>query len=103
MELIAAGVRGIPGVSARLQYPQANGREVPSTIVKIDAAVAGTDAHSVINALQEGEPPVCVFEKCASIGEIVFLPEALRSGEAEIIARLLREILEARVDRSATR
>jgi L-seryl-tRNA(Ser) seleniumtransferase len=96
MESIAAGVRGIPGVSARLQYPQANGREVPSAIMKIDAAVAGTDAHAVINALQEGEPPVCVFEKCASTGEIVFFPEALRSGEAEIIARLLRETLEAR-------
>ena len=95
MELIAAGVRGIPGVSARLQYPQANGREVPSAIVKIDAAVAGTDAHAVINALQEGEPPVCVFEKFASTGEIVFFPEALRSGEAGIVARLLREILEA--------
>jgi L-seryl-tRNA(Ser) seleniumtransferase len=95
MGVIAAGVRGIPGVSARLQYPQANGREVPSAIVKIDAAVAGTDAHAVINALQEGEPPVCVFEKLASTGEIVFFPEALRSGEAEIVARLLREILEA--------
>jgi len=103
MELIAAGVRGIPGVSARLQYPQANGREVPSAIVKIDAAVAGTDAHAVINALQEGEPPVCVFEKFASTGEIVFFPEALRSGEAEIVARLLRKILEARADRAANR
>lgn len=94
MECIAAGISDIPGVIARLQYPQPNGREVPSAIVKIDAAVAGIDAHAVINALQEGDPPICVFEKFAGSGEIVFFPEALRSGEAAIVARRLRAVLE---------
>jgi hypothetical protein len=50
------------------------------------------DAHAAINALQSGEPPICVFEKLAGAGEIVVYPEALRSGEAAVIARRLREI-----------
>ena len=94
IECIAAGVRDLPGVSARLQYPQPNGREVPSAVIRIDAAVAGTNAHAVINALQSGDPPICVFEKLAGSGEIVVFPEALRPGDAAIIARRLREVLE---------
>ena len=93
MECIAAGVRDVPGVSVRLQYPQANGREVPSAIIRIDAAVAATNAQAVINALQSGDPPICVFEKLAASGEIVLFPEALRPGDAAIIARRLRAIL----------
>lgn len=94
MECVVAGVRDIPGVSAHLQYPQPNGREVPGAIVKIDAPLAGTNAHAVINALQAGDPPICVFEKFAASGEIVVFPEALRPGEAATIARRLRAVLE---------
>jgi len=94
MECVAAGVRDLPGVSARLQYPQHNGREVPSAVIRIDAAVANTNAHAVINALQSGDPPICVFEKLAGSGEIVVFPEALRHGDAAIIARRLRKVLE---------
>jgi D-glucosaminate-6-phosphate ammonia-lyase len=92
MECIVAELSGMPGVVARIQYPQPSGKEVPSAIIDIDAPV-GTDAHAVINALQEGDPPICVFEKYAGRGEIVIYPEALRSGEAAIIARRLRELL----------
>ncbi|MFN7996507.1 MAG: aminotransferase class V-fold PLP-dependent enzyme [Bryobacteraceae bacterium] len=93
IECVLSALHGIPGVSARLLYPQRNGREVPSAIIKVDPAAAGIDAHNVINALQSGEPPVCVFEKLADAGEIVVYPEALRPGEAAIIGRRLREIL----------
>jgi hypothetical protein len=95
MECIIAGVRDTPGVSARLQYPQPNGREVPGAIINIDASVTGIDAHAVINALQAGDPPICVFEKFAAAGEIVVFPEALQPGEAATIARRLQTILES--------
>jgi L-seryl-tRNA(Ser) seleniumtransferase len=94
MECVASGVRGIPGVSSRVVYPQPNGREVPSASVIIDASVAGVSANDAINELQAGDPPICVFEKHADSGEIVILPEALRSGEAAIIAQRLRQALE---------
>jgi len=95
MQCVASALSGIPGVSARIVYPQPNGREVPSAVITVDAARAGTNAHAAINALQSGEPPICVFEKFAGVGEIVVYPEALRPGEAAVIARRLREILRA--------
>ena len=82
LEYIVSSVLNMPGVVARIQFPQPNGREVPSAIIHIDAAVVAADAHAVINALQEGDPPICVFEKHAGSGEIVIFPEALRPGEA---------------------
>jgi len=95
LECIAAGIKGIPGLSARLVYPQPSGKEVPGLTVSVDEVAAGMDANAVINALQKGEPPICVFEKLADAGDIVFFPEALRPGEAIVIARRLRAVLES--------
>ena len=78
----------------RIVYPQPSGKEVPGLTVSVDAAAAGMDANAVINELQTGEPPICVFEKLADAGEIIFFPEALRPGEATVIARRLRAVLE---------
>jgi D-glucosaminate-6-phosphate ammonia-lyase len=96
LECIAGGIKGMPGVKARLVYPQPSAKEVPGLTVSIDAAAAGMDANSVINELQTGDPPICVFEKLADAGEIIFFPEALRPGEATVIARRLRAVLEGR-------
>jgi L-seryl-tRNA(Ser) seleniumtransferase len=93
VECIVSSLRGMPGITSCIQYPQPNGREVPSAVIHINASIVAGDAHSVINALQEGDPPICVFEKNAGSGEIVIFPEALRRGEASIIARRLREVL----------
>jgi len=100
LQCIAKGIDGLPGLSARIVYPQPSGKEVPGLIVSVAAAVAGMDANAVINALQTGEPPICVFEKSADAGEIVFFPEALRPGEAAVIARRLRAVMES-TDRAA--
>lgn len=93
MECVVSGVMGLPGVSARVMYPQPDGRLVPHAAITLDPAAAGRDAVSVIHALQDGEPPICVFEKLAASGTIVVMPEALRPGDAACIARRLAEIL----------
>jgi len=93
MQCIAGAARDLPGVSATVVYPQTNGRDVPSAVITVDPTACGIDAHGVINRLQEGDPPICVFEKFASEGQIVVFPEALRPSEAAIISRRLREIL----------
>jgi len=103
LECIAAGIKGIPGLSARLVYPQPSGKEVPGLTVSVDGAAAGMDANAVINALQKGEPPICVFEKLADAGDIVFFPEALRPGEAIVIARRLRAVLESADEATASK
>jgi L-seryl-tRNA(Ser) seleniumtransferase len=110
LDCIAAEITGVPGLSVRRAYPQPSGKQVPSLSVIVDRVAAGIDANAVVNALQAGEPPVCVFEKYAEAGEIVFFPEALRSGEAAVVGRRLRAILEianraaiASVDPASTR
>jgi L-seryl-tRNA(Ser) seleniumtransferase len=95
MRSIASTLDGLRGVDSQIVYPQPNGREVPSIVIAIDHSLTGLNAISVINRLQSGEPRICVFEKFARAGKIVVYPEALRNGEAEIIGRRLREILEA--------
>jgi D-glucosaminate-6-phosphate ammonia-lyase len=93
MECIAAAVNA-PGVKASVRFPQANGRAIPHAVVSIDEAQAGISANGVINALQEGEPRIFAFEHLGGEGTVVFMPEGLGPGEAAVVARRLREILE---------
>jgi D-glucosaminate-6-phosphate ammonia-lyase len=89
MQTIADAVNGLPGIAAHVQFPQPSGKAVPHAVVRMQGSAA-----DVVNALQEGEPRIYVFEHGADQGVIRFMPEALREGEAEIIARRLREVLE---------
>ena len=50
------------------------------------------NACKVINRLQEGTPPICVFEKLAASGTVVIMPEALQPGDARVIASSLKSI-----------
>ena len=93
MECIAAAA-SVPGSTARVRFPQEDGRTVPHAVVTIDESRTGISANVVINALQDGDPPIFVFERLGDDGTIVFMPEALKDGEAQIVARRLKEILE---------
>jgi D-glucosaminate-6-phosphate ammonia-lyase len=97
MARIVSAVAGLPGVGAFVRFPQANGRQSPHAVVSIDRTICGMDANAVVNALQDGEPRIFVFEQSADTGTVVFMPEGLRLGEAEIVGRRLREILTAKV------
>jgi D-glucosaminate-6-phosphate ammonia-lyase len=97
MGTIAAGLDGIPGVTASVVFPQENGRPVPNVHVTIEPDAAGTTAWEVINTLQEGIPAICVFEKLALSGTIVLMPEALQAGDAAVIAGRLRQLLISKV------
>ena len=92
MARIVSAVAGLPGVETFVRFPQANGRRSPHAVVSIEET-AGMNANAVINALQCGEPRIFVFEHSADAGKIVFMPEGLRPGEAEIVGRRLHEIL----------
>jgi D-glucosaminate-6-phosphate ammonia-lyase len=94
MESIASALEGIPGVQAGVVFPQANGRPVPNVHIRIDPATTKIDACEVTNKLQEGIPPICVFEKLAASGTVVIMPEALQPGDASVIANCLKAIFE---------
>jgi L-seryl-tRNA(Ser) seleniumtransferase len=93
MNLVASQLQGISGVSANVVFPQANGRPVPIVHIQIDPNVTEVDACGVINRLQEGTPPICVFERLANSGAVVIMPEALQPGDAGIIACRLKELV----------
>jgi len=96
METVISEIRTLAGVTTRVVYPQPNGRDVPHAWITIEPKLAGMNANAVIRALQEGDPPICVFERLADSGTIVIMPEALSAGEAQIVARRLKQILTSR-------
>ncbi len=93
MECIAAAAKS-PGIRSFVRFPQETGRTVPHAVVSIDPVGAGTTANAVIRALQEGEPRIFCFEHLGDEGTIVFMPEGLNPGDAEVIAGRLKQILE---------
>jgi seryl-tRNA(Sec) selenium transferase len=96
VETIVSSVAGIAGVAARVRFPQPSGRTVPHAVVSVNQAEAGLHANDVINALQDGDPSIVVFEHSGDEGTIVFMPEALKAGEAQVIANRLKEIFKGR-------
>jgi seryl-tRNA(Sec) selenium transferase len=93
MRIITDAVGSVAGVTAQVQLNPA-GRRVPYAVVVIDPAAAAMDAISVVNHLQNGDPPIFVFERFAARHKIVFMPEALQPGEALVISRRLRGLLD---------
>jgi len=93
MQTITSGLSGVEGVSAQIHFPQEDGRTVPSVHMLVDPASVGFNAWDLINRLQEGDPPIAVYEGLALKGTIVFYPEALRPGEGTQVLRRLQAIL----------
>jgi L-seryl-tRNA(Ser) seleniumtransferase len=95
-QYLVDGINRIPGLRAEVQLPQPGGRAHPIARVFVDKQAAGLDAAGVINALQEGDPMICVFEAHASEGMIVIFPDALQPGDAEVIVDRFEAILAGR-------
>ncbi len=93
MRIIADAAGSLPGVTAGVEL-NASGRRVPYAVVVIDPTKAVRDAVSVVNQLQAGDPPIFLFERYAAQRKVVFMPEALRPGEAAVIAGRLRYLLD---------
>jgi seryl-tRNA(Sec) selenium transferase len=93
MREVVNGVQDVPCVRAEVIFPQASGRLVPIARISVEPSSL---AHQVIIGLQEGNPPIMVFEKMARHGDIIVMPESLLPGEAVIIGRRIRELLKSR-------
>ena len=89
---IVDGANTIPGLHGDVQRPPENSKPRPAALIKVDPSSFGMDAHAAINALQEGDPIITVFESLASRGIIKIFPDALRPGDAGLIVERLREI-----------
>lgn len=67
--------------------------EVPVVHLRLDEEKAGITAVELIRQLQEGEPSIHASPAHASEGVVLFNPMCLKSGEPELIACRLRELL----------
>jgi L-seryl-tRNA(Ser) seleniumtransferase len=89
---VVEGANRVPGLSARCYEPPPGDKPLPAAHIHVDADAYGTDAHGLINALQDGDPIITTFEARAAEGMVVIFPDALRPGDPAIIAARLAEI-----------
>ena len=89
---LVEGVNRIEGLSGKFQFPKPGGRMVPAAHIQVDGGKYGMDAHGLINALQDGDPIIAVYESFASKGKVVIFPENLRPADVRIILNRLAEI-----------
>ena len=87
---IAAQLGAAAGLSTRVLPAREAGR-VPHLHLRIDPAVAGTDALSLSRRLQEGDPPVHLSERLAAQDILIVDLQALApEDDAEVVAALRR-------------
>lgn len=86
------GLAGIPGVTARRDFPNEAGQPTPRLRVDIDAAVTGITAREAQRRLFEGDPGVAV---AAWRDEAIFAtPDTLDGANADLVLERLRAVLQ---------
>ncbi|MGE5646515.1 MAG: aminotransferase class V-fold PLP-dependent enzyme [Acidobacteriota bacterium] len=91
VETIAGAVRGLPGVQTEMFVPEI-ANHVPHLKIWWDAAKIKLTPPEVQARLREGKPSI-EANPMTSVKELVFGVWMLQPGEAEIVARRLREVL----------
>ena len=92
---ILDALSGLPGVHARRQLPPGIGQQIPHAAVSWDQAAVGATAQEVARRLLDGSPRVAV-QVLSTPGippQLRLHPHTLQGGEAEIVARRMREEL----------
>ncbi len=84
-------VGAIPGVAARRDFPNEAGQPVPRMLITFDPALCGLTGAEVRQQLWESDPPIAVAQ--AGVTGIYLTPDTLESGEEQIVAEGLRQIL----------
>jgi L-seryl-tRNA(Ser) seleniumtransferase len=87
-EYVAQALRGIRGIETRCRYDSSE-HLVPQLEIAIDP---GVDAHSLVQALEEGDPRLFMFEPTgpsATPNSMIVNPHTLQPGEERIVAEVL--------------
>ncbi len=87
---LSGSVQNIPNVVASTVPESAEGRPYPLLFLDLGGPAASERAYALINALQEGSPPIFVAQNYADVGQIVIFPTALDESEVELLAERLR-------------
>ena len=90
-ERLAAELARIPGLTARSEPAQTDGRPVPMTIVCVDEGVYGRSAVEVVRAFAAADPIVVVGDHEAEAGIIRLDPENLDEPSVDAVIAAFRE------------
>jgi uncharacterized pyridoxal phosphate-dependent enzyme len=90
-EAIHGGVAMLPGVKAEIFVPEV-ANHVPHVKISWDAAAKGLTAADAVNALRAGEPSIGTRSEGDALVIGVWM---MQPGEDKIVARRLRQVLEA--------
>lgn len=83
--------KDIQGVSVDRSFPSEAGQPMPRTEIRFDAEQLGITRDDILQQLQTGEPAIDVAG--AGANGVLINGQTLMSGEIEIIAKRLKEIL----------
>lgn len=89
---LAEALDGLRGVRCTLTRPAGG---VPKAEVWIDHELVGLSAFEIVEALETGDPIVCVSQGLAPRGALVVNPMTLEDGEERIVAQRIAEIVRA--------
>lgn len=87
---LAEALDGVRGVRCNLARPPGG---VPKAEVWIDQEILGMNAFDMIEALETGDPIVCVSQGLAPHGGLVINPLTLADGEEWIVAERIIEVV----------
>jgi L-seryl-tRNA(Ser) seleniumtransferase len=88
---IAAELQGIEGLDVRAEEA---GRPAPQAVVYFEADWRGPSAEEIVERLKQGSPPIHL-NSGGFRGELFVMPVNMREGEEVVVARRLREELQA--------
>jgi D-glucosaminate-6-phosphate ammonia-lyase len=89
---IAQGLHGINGIAVTLTG-ETSTDEVPRVVVTLNGA-AGMTALDLVIRLQSGTPGIHADPTDTDRGIVAFNPMCLRAGEAAIVARMVKQLLQ---------
>lgn len=92
-KMVMDAVTGVPSVSTEVKIPEI-ANHVPHVHIKWDAAKLGISVKEAVEKLRNGEPSIEVVP--GSREELVIGVWMLQPGEAQVVARRVREVLRAK-------
>lgn len=92
---LAAELGRIPGLTARAEAAQADGRPVPMTVVTVDAGRFGRSAVDVVRAFESMDPIVMLADHDAERGILRLDPENLDQAAADAVVSAFRQVAES--------
>lgn len=90
LSLLGDRLRGLPGVIMEPSWPGEAGEDVPWGIIRLEPGKSRLDSETLVAALRDGDPKIVVG---SGPNGISVYPATLTSGEMEIIAERLGELL----------